>query len=429
MGKKASFLERDKRSRRKALEKRETLSMEDEPLEEYEEEEELPRISLPKPLFKVFLILLACGLAVFLWFNRANLAPDRVGDWIQESLMGMGVGPGFPAPMVGSDVAKDNFQLMDQDAVLVSDTSFVMLNKTAKELANRQHSFSTPVLKVAGSRALVYNLGGNAFQIESRSKNILKQAELGDNILAGDLSESGVFAIATESKGYFSKLTIYAKNSQGTDPEDYLYRYSFSDYYITSVALNHAGTSVAAVGVSANEGALRSALYLFDDFNSPDPKESPDFIFDDNLILATRYLDNGNIAVVGDREAYIIVPKTGEKIVYSYRQRTLANFEITGESLILALSKSNDGRACDIVLLDHDGKLSSEFSTGHKVLSVSYRNGMVALLDSGTIYGYSEGGEETGRWDAGGDARKILLYAKNSAYVLGVSEVRQVALN
>lgn len=426
--KKAGFWEREKKSRKKALEKRGALSLEDEPLEAYEEEEDPPRISLPKPLFKVLLILLVCGLAVFLWINRGNLAPDRVGDWIQDSLLGMGVGPGFPTPITGSDIAKENLLLMDQDAAMVSDTSFVVLNKTAKELSNRQHSFSNPILRVAGSRALIYNLGGNTFQIESRSKTILKKDELTNNILAGDISQSGNFVIATESKGYFSKLTVYGKNSQATDQDDYLYRYYFSDYYITDVTINQEGNSVAAVGVTAFEGALRAALYVFDDYKSPDAKESPDYIFEDNLILAVRYLDNGNIAVVGDRESYVVNPATKETLSYPYQQRSLANFEITSDTLLLALSKSNDGRACDIALLDHNGTVSGEFSTSHKATSMSYRGGTVALLDSGVIYTYSSSGEETGDYDAGSDARKILMYTSNSAYVLGISEIRQVSL-
>ena len=429
MPRKAGFSERERKIRKKALEKRGALSLEDQPMEEYEEEENLPKIRIPKPVLRVLLILLACGLAVFLWVNRANLAPDRVGDWIQESILGMGVGPGFPTPMVGSSISKDNFQSMDQDVVMVSDTSFVMLNKTAKELTNRQHSFSTPVLKIGGSRALIYNLGGNSFQIESRSKTILKKDGLSHNILAGDISQSGEFAIVTESEGYFSELTVYDKNTQAIDSEDYRYRYYFSDYYITNVALNKEGTSVAAVGVTANEGALRSALYVFDDFENSQAKETPDYIFEDNLILAVRYLDNGNIAVVGDRETYIVTPSTGEQITYSYQQRSLANFDLSGNHVLLALSASNDGRSCDIVLLDEVGRISTEFSTSHKVISASYYEDRIALLDSGTIYGYSQTGEETGSWDAGGDAQQIVLYSRDSAYVLGISQIRQVSLS
>ena len=97
---------------------------------------------------------------------------------------------------------------------------------------SRQHSFSTPVLKIGGSRALIYNLGGNSFQIESRSKTILKKDGLSHNILAGDISQSGEFAIVTESEGYFSELTVYDKNTQAIDSEDYRYRYYLSLIHI-----------------------------------------------------------------------------------------------------------------------------------------------------------------------------------------------------
>ena len=38
-----------------------------------------------------------------------------------------------------------------------------------------------------------------------------------------------------------------------------------------------------------------------------------------------------NIAVVGDRETYIVTPSTGEQITYSYQQRSLANFDLSGD--------------------------------------------------------------------------------------------------
>ena len=51
---------------------------------------------------------------------------------------------------------------------------------------------------------------------------------------------------------------------------------------------------------------------------------------------------------------------------------------------------------------------------------------MAGVLSSGKIYTYSDLGEETGSYDAGNDAKKILVYSNSQAYVLGVSEIRQV---
>ena len=54
-----------------------------------------------------------------------------------------------------------------------------------------------------------------------------------------------------------------------------------------------------------------------------------------------------------------------------------------------------------------------------KVTSIGYNNGVAGILSSGRIYTYSDLGEETGAYDAGNDAKKILLYSNSQAYVLG----------
>ena len=71
-------------------------------------------------------------------------------------------------------------------------------------------------------------------------------------------------------------------------------------------------------------------------------------------------------------------------------------------------------------------KTAMEYPVARKVTSIGYNNGVAGILSSGRIYTYSDLGEETGAYDAGNDAKKILLYSNSQAYVLGVSEIRQV---
>lgn len=116
--------EKQKKARERALKERKALSYEDVPLEQYDQEEiKLKRP--PKKVIRLLLILVLCSLAVILWANRESLSPQRVGNWFQNTLLGMGVGSGYPTPISGSEVQEGNFQLLDyQDAVVVSDTSF-----------------------------------------------------------------------------------------------------------------------------------------------------------------------------------------------------------------------------------------------------------------------------------------------------------------
>lgn len=429
MAKKAGRFQKDKQARAKQQRRRGALSLEEAPLEDYQEEEEAVHFSISKPMIRVLLILLACGLALVLWINREHLSPDRISDWAQDTLLGMGAGAGYPHPIAGSEVTTGNFQLMEKDLVMVSDTSFVALNRTAKELCNRQHSFGSPILKVQGSRALVYNLGGNALTVETRSKTVLKRDKLDNKILAGAISDSGIYAVVTESKGYLGELTVYPKTYSIDKPDEYLYKYWFADYYITDLALNKSGSAAAAVGMSTSGGALNACLYLFDFTGGSIETKEPDYTFENNLILSVTYLNNGSVAVVGEHMTSIISPATGERVDYDYNQRTLASYEAKEDGVLLALSKSNDGRACDVVRIGQNGKVEGEFSTALKAISVARCDDMIAVLSGGMLYGFSNDGKPLGSWDAGSDARKVLLYDAKDAYVLGVSEARTVTLS
>ena len=363
---------------------------------------------------------------------RDNLSPERVSAWVQDSLLGMGAGPGYPSPIVGSEVEASNFQLMDKDLAVVSDTSFVSLNRTAKELANRQHSFGNPVLKVAGGNALIYNQGGSTLQVETRSRTVLKRDQentLEQRILAADISDDGIYAVLTEASGYLSEMTVYPKEIAVDKPDEYLYRYWFSDYYMNVIALDAHGSRAAVGGLNANNGQLESALYLFD-FSSGTLETKPaDFLFPDMLILDIRFLSNGNIAVVCDQQLSIINPATMEKVDYSYNQRTLSCFSVNKESgVILALSKSNDGRACDVAYIDSSGAVKTEMSTPYKVVSVAQNGNTLALLSDGSVYRYSAAGEPISENEAGLDARKVLLPTADEAYILGISEIRSISL-
>ena len=122
--------EKQKKARERALKERKALSYEDVPLEQYDQEEIKLRRP-PKKVIRLLLILVLCSLAVILWANRESLSPQRVGNWFQNTLLGRGVGSGYPTPISGSEVQEGNFQLLDyQDAVVVSDTSFTPVSYT-----------------------------------------------------------------------------------------------------------------------------------------------------------------------------------------------------------------------------------------------------------------------------------------------------------
>ena len=87
--------------------------------------------------------------------------------------------------------------------------------------------------------------------------------------------------------------------------------------------------------------------------------------------------------------------------------------------MVLALAQSEDGRNCTVVRIDNQGKTAMEYPVARKVTSIGYNNGVAGILSSGRIYTYSDLGEETGAYDAGNDAKKILLYSNSQPMCWG----------
>lgn len=397
---------------------RDFLSYEELPLEDYEAQ--TPKVTkyAVKRLFKAFLILIVCALAVFVFANREKLTYDTITNWFQYELLGQGSGGGYPASIVGTKVSDGNFVNTDSYLAYASDTSFVTLSSNAYQISNRQLSYSKPVLRQNGNKIMVYNLGGTGFQINSVNENIY-EGDAPDKILTCDIGQSGTYALVTQASGYLSKLYVYDNENKQK------FTYSFADYTIYSAAVNQAGNGGVFCGISSKGGSASSALYILD-FSSDKPKKV--FEFDNNVICDIKYLSGDTIVAVGRTASYLIDVDTLKVTEKEYGQMLLTGYDINTDTgcFVVSLSRSGDGHSCDLLYFNWSGELVSTISTNYKITSVSLYKDRIAVLSGGTAHVYSKLGDKLFDADAGSDSRQIKLYNDNTAYILGITEIRQL---
>ncbi len=371
---------------------------------------------IPRWVYKIILILILCVLVMLVWFNRSNLTPSNVVEWVQNSVVGMGIGDGYPAKIAGNFVSVGNFESVNKEAVIVSDIAMTALNSTAKEVVSRQHSFSKPVMKVKGNRMLIYNLGGKGYQLEGQSKTLVK-ANGQENILAGALAGNGRYALITEAGGYFGQLTAYTADNK---PQS---RYWFSEYYPTAAALNQDGTKAAVTAVSAKDGGLVSAVYLLN-LNS-EKTVSPYAVYSENMMLDVDYCDDGTVVAVGDKLTVVIQANQRTKTNFDYQGLQLSAYCVDASRTVLSLSPYGDCANSKLVILDKTGKATVTINLKQSIKSVSLYGDTVAALADGQVYFYSvTTGGSMGSCSAGSDAKAIGLRDESSVYILGVSEIR-----
>ena len=394
---------------------RTVISYEDVPLDDYEQE----RTDInPKTVKKIILavaIVLAAGLAVLAFVNRDKLTPENLGLWWSYDVLGNG-GQGYPAEIIGSDVRAGNFSVNQGRVAYASDTSFITLNSSGKEIANVQLRYSKPVLRSTENRFLIYGLGDTGYQILDYEKELFSGTANGA-IYTGDISSNGHYVLVTEGNGFLSELYAYNKDNNR------IFKYYFSEYYINSVAINSDGSGCVACGVTSDNGGMRTAVYVLD-FGKEEPVGK--YIIDDDLVIDCRYISGRRAALIGNYASYVV--KTGDEdyVTVSYDGKPLTNycFNPSTRSFALALSKSGDGRSCSLIRYNDGGDQIAAIDTEYGAKSFSVYKGTMAVLDGNTVYTFNNDGNVNNTCDAGTGAKSMILSSDSHAYVLSVNQVR-----
>ena len=410
-----------KQRRREDKSDREVLTYEEMPLEERAAEKKKSKVKFKRRrIILAGVIVLLLAVLVFLFTNSDRLSMHNIVNFIKYGVFNLEPDQRYPVQIRDENVSAGNFLPMGQDLCYATDTRLQTLNNYGVSMLSLQHGYSRPYLVTSNKYALLFDLGGVNYQINSLDQQIFAgKAE--SNILAADILNSGTYALVTEADGYLAKLSVY------DDDNDLIFAYSFSEYSITSVTLKSNGRMAVLSGVSAHNGTEISSLFVLD-FT----KESPvQFVeLKDTILYAVQYMGSSYAAAVGSRGAYVIDMDSGEVNSTDFEGKTLTDFTFNTDTdtFTVSLSRSGDGRNCDVYSFSKDGSLDEYFSTDLRVISLSTYKNRVALLTTDTIYLYSKSGEKLGEAESGIDPQSVVLYTTVDAYILDTSEIRTVSM-
>lgn len=414
--KRSSRGERYAATKEKNAADRRVVSYEDVPIDEYGDDVTPIQPYIIKKLLKVLLIVFVCVIFLLIILNWDNLSPENISRFIQYDLLGISQGDGYPSSINGNEVTDGNFALMDEKTpVYVSDTSIVLLNDNAGQRQNLGNAFANPILHTSRDYSLVFNAGGTGVRIFSHSDELYNMS-LKNKIFCADISESGTFAVVTQTDDYLARLTVYTKDKKEK------YTYAFADYYINNISINPSGTRAIVSGISAQKGSLISAVYILD-FSQE--AYIAKYELPDNAIYAVKLFNNDNAVAIGKNESYFFDIENNEKKVISYDSKMITNYDLSvNRGIALSLAKYPDGRDCDILTISTDGKTTSNISTEIKVDSISTADNTVAVSSGNDIYLYNkESGKLVDQKKCDQTLKKIAIANDSTVYALGSTEI------
>ena len=412
-----------KQQKREKHSKRDVLTYEELPIEERESdiEKSTPKIKISKKrIIAAVLIILLLFVVVFYIANPERMSFYNIKNFFNYSVMNRDSDQKFPIDVSGESISPGNFVGSGLDIVYSSETKTQILNNYGRSVFTAPHAFITPVLVCGGKNEIIYNLGGTGYQVIDKESNV-SSFDAKDDILLADITESGVYAIVTESGGYLSKLYVYDQTGEQ------IYAYSFADYYVTAVSLSNTGKQAVVAGISALDGVDIAALYVLD-FT----KDSPLYFseFEDNIIYDVQYINDHSAAAVGRAASYAINTSNGNVETNAYEGRVLTAYDINTDTdtYTLSLSNSGDGRNCDIISFNSSGKKDRSFSVDDKIIDLSTHKGRVALLTNDDVMLYSKDGKHYSTKSLRSDPHTVVLYTGSDAYVLCTGYIDTISL-
>ncbi len=331
----------------------------------------------------------------------------------------------LPKSENNGELAKGNFPLkisnyescqiatLENSVAVIDDMNFFIYSADGENLADKQLNYSNPILETNNRKALIYDMGGTSFRLESKYKNLYTRKS-DDTIILARLGHSENVAVVTKSDKFVSVMTVY--NGSGEE----IFKWKSVDSRIIDVTFTAADDGCIVTVFDANAGQLVSQLYRFSFDKTKEIWTSQNI---DTMVISTRIRDDGTIVAFGDTKcAYY--NKNGEYIgSYAYNSKLV---DYSCSDTVTALIFKNEERRKSSLVLINDIKTDIKETVINEDVKHVITDGENAFLMTGSkIDEYSVNGTKKSTVSIG-DEYNDFHKLGNYIFLLGYTNISRI---
>ncbi len=319
--------------------------------------------------FSVLCVVLLCVYALIL--NWKSIAPDSLVAWVDDLVDGT-TGGSWPVSLTGDTV----FDMEEAGAnlVMVTDTAVKYYNEAGGESVRRTCAYAAPMLRVTDKYVLLLETGGNRYRLETRSQ-IEEEHTVTGKIYTGAVSAKGDVAVVTDSsQSHVSEVTVYSRTGAQR------YQWLSSEWLVMDVSFSRDGNTLAVVGCRAQNGAMQSAMLVFD---LRGKEEQPtQYIADGVLYSRVQYMKSGTVVAIGDNQMRFVNPTGSLDTAVPYEDVELIGFAFGSNDLALVTRPygSQDGGTATVYSSSGDVRMAYTFEGEFRDVAVTSK-GFLVLSD------------------------------------------------
>ena len=321
------------------------------------------------------------------------LFPIGVIETLQHFFKTLGVGD-FPVEIADNEVIDVSCN-SNTYAILTSARVYTVTN-SGKILSDLPHGYNNPVVKTSNTRYLVYGQGKNEYDIYvNGDKRFSKSLDSG--IICADISDSGVFAVATYSKSYASTVNVY--NLKGKN----IFNWNSATDIINSVAVSKNGKKLAVSTLNTKGGKKYSKIHIFN-FKNTDSENT--YTFDDDFVYNLVSNSKGFFAVMNKSFTFI---NWNNKEKFSEKSDYSIKFFKNRSKISVAVFTRGDNQYDNIIyVLGNNGKVINKFKYSGAIKDISLKGSRVFVYADSKVTLFNGNAEIIGTVKCDDLGRKII---------------------
>lgn len=363
---------------------------------------------------KTRILLTAAAIAVIICTVLHFILPVGIIENVGNLIAVMGSGS-YPVELESSEVVSAVSR--GSYYYVLTDTRINAYSGAGKEIYSYAHGFENPVLKTSKTRALVFSQGGSDLLIYNL-QSLKGTLQTEKPIITACISDSGAYAVVTQSDSYAAAVSVYGKNGK------LMYEWFSASDTVNNIAISPDGKKIAVSLFNATSGAYSSKISVYG-FESADPLFTKNI--DGSPVYGLDSTHNSGFFAVSQNK--LIFVKWSDYNVKEYdSDYNAAMFRAGSGGAVAVFNRESDRTDNRIVLFNTKGEKISEFEFKQTVSDIQVSGGHIYCMSDTEVFLLSDSGEKLRSADCGFGAVWLAVTGSNEAAVITDNRIDKVKL-
>lgn len=303
----------------------------------------------------------------------------------------------------------NQFAIYKSSLVVANSRKLAIYDAGGRSSCTAEFDYTSPALKTSDKYVLAYDRTDGDYSIYSTFSQMHTDST-GYPISDVDVTDDGIYAIASRSKDYFGVVTIYNSSFKMLGKIQ-------KNKYIASIDLSADGKSILIASYYSDaSGYVTELMTLQVDSDEPDLL----FTVEDTFPYRVQWTEDGEFALVSS-DGMNFFNKDGKVYnEYTFSGQNVIKYSVDESSAAIVTASSSDSSLSTLVLLDRKGKEVGRYTLDGTITSLALSDGSACLVSENSAWKVEDG--TLYRYDADRHLQSTLI-GKEDIWLCGYMQV------